>query len=657
MNNIVKNKHFPIVIIFLFLIIIGLIVVQDYGESWDEKLHIEYGEYTYNNFSSLFTEDNLKFGPENLSYYGPFFDLIITFGTKFIQIIEPDISVIPIRHFFYYFSFLIAAGSIYVISNYLFQQKLSLGITILFITQPVLWGHAFINPKDIPFMAMFLLSIAVGIVTSSKIAPLIATFQVNRETNTGNIFKNEWKTVGNRKPILIWVVIFLSSIILFLFMEKGLNLFVENTIIDLYKNQESFLGTLFAQLAINANEIPVDSYVLKSIAQLKRFFGIYVIMGTLLTLLWIFRLLPLTRKLIWEEKAKPFLNNLLNSLKNPWVLFTGVCVGITTAIRILGPFAGFLVGFYFILLYKQKSIAPIIIMGFIAVLTTYVLWPSLWESPIRHFYKSLTVMSDFPWGGEILLNGELFLSNSLPSYYLPLLMSIQFTEPVVILFVFGILIVSLDIIKKKNNWKIWIIICSWFFLIVFMIILYKPILYDNFRQLLFIIPPIFLITGKALEYIFNKIKRIQGQWLVVTLLLIPGVYSLIDLHPYQYVYYNSFVGGVEGSYRQYETDYWSTSFREASEFLNDYATINSKIVVMGNHLIVKRVARKDLIVEPVKGGTYDFETGYDFAIQSTRWNQDLNNFPNAPIIFTVERDGAVFAVVKQLRCTINNPCP
>src|SRR6185503_1444605 len=36
------------------------------------------------------------------------------------------------------------------------------GATALYITQPIFWGHAFINPKDIPLLSLFTLSVYLG---------------------------------------------------------------------------------------------------------------------------------------------------------------------------------------------------------------------------------------------------------------------------------------------------------------------------------------------------------------------------------------------------------------------------------------------------------------------------------------------------------------
>ena len=42
------------------------------------------------------------------------------------------------------------------------------------------------------------------------------------------------------------------------------------------------------------------------------------------------------------------------------------------------------------------------------------------------------------------------------------------------------------------------------------------------------------------------------------------------LHPDQYVYYNAFVGGVEGAQHKFKLDYWANSYAEAVQGLEDY---------------------------------------------------------------------------------------
>jgi len=50
------------------------------------------------------------------------------------------------------------------------------------------------------------------------------------------------------------------------------------------------------------------------------------------------------------------------------------------------------------------------------------------------------------------------------------------------------------------------------------------------------------------------------------------------LHPYEYVYFNELVGGLPGAGRNFETDYWGTSYKEAAlwllaNFESSYTTV------------------------------------------------------------------------------------
>lgn len=93
-------------------------------------------------------------------------------------------------------------------------------------------------------------------------------------------------------------------------------------------------------------------------------------------------------------------------------------------------------------------------------------------------------------------------------------------------------------------------------------------MYDNFRQILFLIPPIFLLAGIALDAIFQFARKWWVRSILLFILVLPGIYWCWNLHPYEYIYYNSLVGNIEGAKNRFDLDYWMTSFRETTLFLN-----------------------------------------------------------------------------------------
>ena len=47
------------------------------------------------------------------------------------------------------------------------------------------------------------------------------------------------------------------------------------------------------------------------------------------------------------------------------------------------------------------------------------------------------------------------------------------------------------------------------------------------------------------------------------------VVEMVQLHPYQYVYFNRMSGGLKAAATQYETEYYAHSFKELADKLAD----------------------------------------------------------------------------------------
>lgn len=100
-----------------------------------------------------------------------------------------------------------------------------------------------------------------------------------------------------------------------------------------------------------------------------------------------------------------------------------------------------------------------------------------------------------------------------------------------------------------------------------------PVLYNGLRHYMFLLPPLAVLAMLGLRAAYHCIARRLGAkpgyaflaacaalWLV-------HAGTLVRLHPYESVAYNSLVGGVSGAAGRYEFDYWGNSIREATERL------------------------------------------------------------------------------------------
>jgi hypothetical protein len=161
-----------------------------------------------------------------------------------------------------------------------------------------------------------------------------------------------------------------------------------------------------------------------------------------------------------------------------------------------------------------------------------------------------------------------------------------------------------------------------------------------------LVPPLFLLAGLGLDALLTWL---HPRWLrlgLTLLILAPGIFALVRLHPYQYTYYNTFIGGTGGAFRRFETDYWLTCYKETMHLINQEAQNHPVTVfVLRQPQIARRYAAAGVTVEgfdPANDTTYPGS----LLLLITRYNQDLNNHPDDPVRFTVGRAGALFCVVK-----------
>jgi hypothetical protein len=360
-------------------------------------------------------------------------------------------------------------------------------------------------------------------------------------------------------------------------------------------------------------------------------------------------------------------------------ILPALALGITISIRVLGPLAGLLVLIYAIWKFGRKFISfvpQLAIYGILAVVVMLGTWPYLWEHPLARFIEVFSFMSDNPTNLSVLFGGEVYRAGGLPRRYLPFMLATTLTEPVWLLFLFGLLIgywkfikqsrslketfreavssdgwrslrSSLDLSKVRNDIVSLTLILLWFIILVTYVLLRRPAMYDGLRHFLFILPPIFIFTGFSFEFLLDHITRYWLYAALILLLLLPGIYGIAQLHPYEYTYYNSLVGGTGGAFRQYETDYWLTCYKEAVEKMNQMVDHPVNLYVHREAYIAAYYAAKGIHVQELRGALDEVKPG-DYVLVNTRTNEDRKVFKDAEPILQIGRGDAVFCVIKQI---------
>jgi hypothetical protein len=155
-----------------------------------------------------------------------------------------------------------------------------------------------------------------------------------------------------------------------------------------------------------------------------------------------------------------------------------------------------------------------------------------------------------------------------------------------------------------------------------------------------------MISSLAIEVLFEQLRK---QWLrigLVILILAPGIYNTISLHPYQYTYFNTLVGGLQGAYRKYDLDYWLTCYKEAMQQVEQSPFSHARVYVLRVPEIATYYASDpSRVVEYVS--EVDQMTSGDLLLLSTRENLDQVIHPDYRIQFEIGRQKAIFCMVKE----------
>ncbi len=356
------------------------------------------------------------------------------------------------------------------------------------------------------------------------------------------------------------------------------------------------------------------------------------------------------------------------------ILLLVLSIALSIGIRAGGILVIFYLGFFMFLklildgiqqkkyeLKKLKSqlllVSGISISGYILGL---ILWPYALQNPILNPWKSYQIMTHFPTTVRQIFEGNFDWSDFHPWYYLPKYMAI--TIPIIVLS--GILLFFLNIWKQYSiNQKIQLLLVGFSILFpVFFVVLKQSNLYGSWRHFLFVYPGIVLVSALGFHAFFNRYKQRMIRLSAIVLFLILAVHPIRFMaanHPYYYLYYNQFTGGLKGAYGNYETDYYYHSMRQGAEWLQDYLKNkpNNTNIVVGANFPCQWYFRNNKAIEFVyfpwqKRSEYN----WDYAIVANSYIPpfQLKNkiWPPSNTIHTIFADGIpICAVIERVTKT------
>src|SRR5437764_10518745 len=222
-----------------------------------------------------------------------------------------------------------------------------------------------------------------------------------------------------------------------------------------------------------------------------------------------------------------------------------------------------------------RVLLPVAAVAFAVML---VFWPWAQQDPIDNPLRALAFFSHETFPFKTLFDGQFVPASDLPWTYLPTYMLLALPELILVLLIVAAIAAVVALIRR-NSWSRREDLLGYFllgFTIVFPVayaIAIKAVLFDGMRHFIFVLPPIAVAAALIADRALTRLSAFPYRAPVYAALGLYGVAhvaTMVMLHPDQYVYYNAFVGGVDGAQRKFKLDYWANSYAEAVRGLEDY---------------------------------------------------------------------------------------
>jgi hypothetical protein len=281
-------------------------------------------------------------------------------------------------------------------------------------------------------------------------------------------------------------------------------------------------------------------------------------------------------------------------------------------------------------------------------------WPWSALAPLNPL-RGLVDFGQFHYRIDTLLAGHIYTMDQVPRWYVPLYLLIRM--PLMMLAGAALSLLYLARRDKARAWRradIALILFMALFPVLCEVVDRGPA-FTGMRHFTFVVPLFAVLAGVGFDWLMRpRAARRRfvaaGAAVAVVIALASNAVLLVRLHPYQYLFYNPLVGGLEGASRQFATDYWVNMMPEAVEHLEGYVdkldgsrhAHRYTVAVCGERASFENEVRD----HPELQWTDDWKTA-DFFIAPTHMNCDRAD--DGTVIAKISRVGVLIGVVKDRR--------
>ena len=216
--------------------------------------------------------------------------------------------------------------------------------------------------------------------------------------------------------------------------------------------------------------------------------------------------------------------------------------------------------------------------GCIAALVLGTLfWPWALRNPFVYPLEALRTVSQYPWTGIVLFDGETYQSTDLPARY-----GVQMHAMTMPLAMLGGLLLATIFLLNRKDWRKFVCLAFAGFFPLAYIAIKGAVLYGGIRHTLFIYPALVVLAAGGWNRFFGVCPRswqkcIPAFFLVLS--LSHGAWFALKHHPYEALYFNPLAGAYPVAVKKYDHDYWGVSYKEAVDWVRTQKGPGEKIRV------------------------------------------------------------------------------
>jgi hypothetical protein len=222
------------------------------------------------------------------------------------------------------------------------------------------------------------------------------------------------------------------------------------------------------------------------------------------------------------------------------------------------------------------SLAPGLVLAYVIMIAAWP-WSALaFFNPVRGLFE----FANFQYHIETLLDGRIYRMETVPRLYVPIYILIRVSLMTLAGAAIAVAFAGVAPLARRaglntdRRREIALVALVVGFPLACQVIARGPA-FTGLRHFLFVLPPLAVLAGIGIDATATALASWKKP-LGLAALAASGIWFtwnasvLLRLHPYEYLYYNRVVGGLEGANRRYEEDYWVNIMPEAVYQLEEY---------------------------------------------------------------------------------------